>query len=271
MADKYLFDNAAEKEAFARMMALSALHDAATRRYIEERGIAPGWNCLEIGAGEGAIARWMAERVGPSGHVLATDIDPRFLLKDPNSVPENMEVRLHDITIDPLPENAFDLIHARLVLVWLRDRLAVLDRLVRALRPGGWLVVEDYDTKLFAPTLATADPEAAARFERMRGAIFTLMTERGLDHTYARSLHHRLRERGLEEVGMRGTFEVQGGGSPATDLRKANFLQVRHAAVAAGLISDEEVSEVLRDLDNPTSTYFTVVMMSAWGRKPKTE
>jgi hypothetical protein len=44
---------------------------------------------------------------------------------------------------------------------------------------------------------------------------------------------------------------------------------VRHAAVAAGLISDEEVSEALRDLDNPTSTYFTLVMMSAWGRKPK--
>jgi ubiquinone/menaquinone biosynthesis C-methylase UbiE len=58
MADKYLFDNAAEKEAFARMMALSALHDAATRRYIEERDIAPGWKCLEIGAGEGSVARW---------------------------------------------------------------------------------------------------------------------------------------------------------------------------------------------------------------------
>jgi ubiquinone/menaquinone biosynthesis C-methylase UbiE len=134
MADKYLFDNAAEKEAFARMMALSALHDAASRRHIEERGIAPGWNCLEIGAGEGSIAR---ERVGPSGQVLATDIDPRFILNDLNSIPENMEVRLHDITIDPLPENAFDLIHARLVLIWLQERLAVLDRLVRALRPGG--------------------------------------------------------------------------------------------------------------------------------------
>jgi SAM-dependent methyltransferase len=211
----------------------------------------------------------MAERVGPSGHVLATDIDPRFMLKDLNSVPENMEVRLHDITIDPLPESAFDLIHARLVLIWLRDRLAVLDRLVRALRPGGWLVVEDYDSKLFAPTLAMADSEAAARYERMSGTMFSLMTERGLDPTYARALHHRLRERGLEEVGMRGTFEVQAGGSSGTNLQKANFSQVRRAAVAAGLISDEEVSEALRDLDNPTSTYFTLVMMSAWGRKPK--
>jgi hypothetical protein len=70
---------------------------------------------------------------------------------------------------------------------------------------------------------------------------------------------------------MRGTFEVQGGGSPVTDTQKANFSQVRHAAVAAALISDEEVSEVLRDLDNPTSTYSTPVMMSAWGRKPKNE
>jgi ubiquinone/menaquinone biosynthesis C-methylase UbiE len=186
MADKYLFDNAAEKEAFARMVALSALHDAATRRYIEERGIAAGWSCLEIGAGEGSIARWMAERVGPSGQVLATDIDPRFILKDLDSVPANMEVRLHDITTDPLPENTFELIHARLALIWLRDRLKVLDRLVKALRPGGWLVVEDYDA-IVPRTLATADAEVAARYERMENALLTLMKERGLDGTYARA------------------------------------------------------------------------------------
>jgi hypothetical protein len=154
-------------------------------------------------------------------------------------------------------------------LIWLRDRLAVLDRLIKALRPGGWLVVEDYDTKLVPPTLAMADPRAAARYERMNQALYTLMSERGLDHTYARFLHHRLRERGLEEVGMRGMFEVRTGGSSATNLQKANFSQVRQTAVEGGLISDNEVSEVLEDLDNPSSDYFTLVMMSAWGRKPK--
>ena len=47
---KYLFDNAAEREARARMTALAAQHNDATFRYMEKCGIAPGWNCLEIGA-----------------------------------------------------------------------------------------------------------------------------------------------------------------------------------------------------------------------------
>src|SRR5262249_576342 len=71
MTTKYLFDNAAEREARARMAALAAQHNDATFRYMEKCGIALGWSCLEIGAGEGSVARWMAARVGPSGFVLA--------------------------------------------------------------------------------------------------------------------------------------------------------------------------------------------------------
>src|SRR5215831_15233185 len=148
MTTKYLFDNAAEPEARARMTALAAQHNDATFRYMEKCGIALGWNCLEIGAGDGSVARWMAARVGPAGFVLATDIYPRFVL---HKGPANMEVRVHDIVTAGLPEGVYDLIHARLVLVWLPARLTVLDKLVKALRPGGWLLIEDYDTQLVPP------------------------------------------------------------------------------------------------------------------------
>jgi hypothetical protein len=60
-----------------------------------------------------------AARVGPAGFVLATDIDPRFVLQGGSTNPANMEVRVHDIVTDSLPEGAYDLIPARLVLVWL--------------------------------------------------------------------------------------------------------------------------------------------------------
>jgi ubiquinone/menaquinone biosynthesis C-methylase UbiE len=125
MTTKYLFDNAAEPEARARMTALAAQHNDATFRYMEKCGIALGWNCLEIGAGDGSVARWMAARVGPPGRVLATDIDPRFV-QDGSANPANMDVRVHDIVTDSLPEGVYDLIHTRLVLVWLPARLTVL-------------------------------------------------------------------------------------------------------------------------------------------------
>lgn len=63
--------------------------------------------------GAGSIASRLCEQVGVEGAVLVTDIDTRFL--DTLSLP-NVEVRRHNIVADPMPEGAFDLVHARLVL-----------------------------------------------------------------------------------------------------------------------------------------------------------
>jgi len=270
MTAKYLFDNASELEARARMAALATRHNDATFRYIEKCGITSGWNCLEIGAGDGSVARWMAGKVGPAGRVLATDIDLRFVLEDRSANPANMDVRVHDIVKDSLPDGAFDLIHARLVLVWLPERLTVLDKLVKALKPGGWLLIEDYDTQLVASELATPDPADAAKFAKMKHALFELLTRSGLGHTYARELHHRLRERGLKQVESDGAVATFAGGSPGADLQRANFRQVHEAAIEAGLVSEGEFQEVMSLLNDPHFIAFTSTMFSAKGRKPGT-
>jgi len=142
MAPGYVFANDAA-EAPVRLAALSALFDRGTVRHLKARGVGRGWHCLEVGAGGGTIARWLAARVGPTGRVLATDVDPRFLrtVRLPN-----LEVRRHDIAIDPLPRAAFDLIHTRLVLMHLPRREEALARMISALKPGGWLVVEELDS-----------------------------------------------------------------------------------------------------------------------------
>jgi ubiquinone/menaquinone biosynthesis C-methylase UbiE len=75
----YIFDNAAEAETAERFASLDALYNFRTFRFLETAGIGPGWRCLEIGGGSGVVAAWMAERVGPSGRVLVTDIEPRFM------------------------------------------------------------------------------------------------------------------------------------------------------------------------------------------------
>ena len=267
---EYLFDNASEREARARMAALAAQHNDATIRYIEKCGITSGWNCLEIGAGDGSVARWMSAKVGPAGRVLATDIDPRFVLEVRSSNPTNMDVRVHDIVTDSLLDGAFDLIHARLVLVWLPERLTVLDKLVKALKPGGWLLIEDYDTKLIASELATRDPADAAKFAKMRHALFELLTRSGLGHSYARELHHRLRERGLTQVESYGAIATFAGGSPGADLQEANLRHVHKALIEAGLVSEAEFQEVISLLSDPHFTAFTPTMFSAMGRNPGT-
>src|SRR5438093_4258585 len=135
----YVFDNSWEKER-ERLASLESLYDPGTVRRLESVGVGPGWKCLEVGAGAGSIAQWLCERVGAKGKVVATDIDTRFLevLHEPS-----LDVRRHNIVTDELPEEEFDLIHGRLLIQHLPDREQILKRLIVALKPGGWLVLED--------------------------------------------------------------------------------------------------------------------------------
>jgi 2-polyprenyl-3-methyl-5-hydroxy-6-metoxy-1,4-benzoquinol methylase len=125
-----------------RHSGLEATFDGATFRYLAATGVGAGWCCWEIGAGGGSIARWLAEQVAPGGSVLATDLEIKWM----RAASAAMRVARHEVTSDPIPENAYDLIHARLVLVHLLERDRVLAALAAALRPGGWLVVEDFDS-----------------------------------------------------------------------------------------------------------------------------
>jgi SAM-dependent methyltransferase len=261
----YIFDNAAEREAAERFSSLEALHDPDTIRHLLSTGVGPGWQCLEVGGGNGSIGRWLADRVGAEGHVLATDIDPRFLTK---SIRANLEVRRHDVSTDPLPASSFDLIHARLVLIHVPQRDASLDRLVRALKPGGWLVVEDYDSVVIDRAFPTGY-ENAAIVRKCFGALRSLMESRGLDMTWGSSLYRRFVASGLVDVGVHGHIDLRSGGSPGARLDKANLSQVRDEALRKELVTHDEIDRMLLLLDDPRFVFSSPVMFSAWGQRPR--
>ena len=133
-----------------RLVLLERIFDPVSRRRREL--VQPGWRCLEVGAGRGSMAVWLAERVGESGQVVATDIDVTYLKR--LNLP-NLEVRKHNILDDPLDAlgpGSFDLVCSRLMLFWLAGKQeAAIRRMVECLRPGGWLVDEDGDWGTVAP------------------------------------------------------------------------------------------------------------------------
>jgi ubiquinone/menaquinone biosynthesis C-methylase UbiE len=263
----YIFDNAAEVETAERFTSLDALYNFRTFRFLETTSIGSGWHCLEVGGGSGAVAAWMAERVGPTGYVLATDLDPRFVERSAYRELPQIEVRRHDIGADPLPEVTFDLIHARLVLQHVPQRRNALAKLVAALKPRGWLVIEEFDGRLVDRTIPSADPSDAAHHSKMTRAVGCLMDDRGFEADWPRQLYGHLKAAGLTEVGMEGHLAVREGGSPGACLDAANFLQVRKEAVAKGLMTDAEIDVVLARLDAPDFAVFSPVMFTAWGRR----
>ena len=132
--------------------------DPATIRYLLQIGVSSGCRCLEVGAGGGSIAEWMCQRVGTSGHVVATDLDTRLLetIDSPN-----IAVRRHNIVNDDLELDCYDLVHARYVLLHLKEWEDILKKLADSLKPGGWLFIEDPDLDYMMCDAATEDVDRA--------------------------------------------------------------------------------------------------------------
>ena len=259
-ASQHVFDNAGGT-AEARYRELSRVYDENTIRHIEQRGIDRGWSCLEIGGGGGSIASWLCARVGVRGRVLATDLDPRFL-EELSYI--NLEVRRHDIRTEGLPKGEFDLAHARLVLIHLPDREVALRRMIDALKPGGWIVLEEFDALTFLPDPAVNPGEANLR---VRQAFDEALTARGVDLYCGRLLAHELKANGLVQVGVEATVSLWGGKSIGTSLMQLNFEEMREPMVSSGLISREEFEADLKRIHEEDFLMPSPMMWTAWGRK----
>ena len=256
----YLLDNQ-QSEAGRRFNALATLLDPVTFRHFETVGVAPGWHCWEVGAGGATVPGWLAARVGPSGRVLATDIDTAWM--DDAS---GFEVRRHDVGVDPPPAGPFDLVHARLVLVHVPQRAAALQAMVDSLRPGGWLVIEDADPALQPLICPDESGPAQQLANRLRQGFRALMAERGADLAFGRTLPRILREGGLQEVEADAFFPIT---SPAcTALEAATVEQIRARLVSAGIATDADIDEHLANVATGQMDLATAPLISAWGRKP---
>lgn len=138
--------------------------------------------------------------------------------------------------------------------------------MVQALRPGGWLLIEDADPALqplICPDGYGPEQELA---KRLHSGFRQLRQERGADLAYGRKLPRLLREAGLAEVEADAYFPIT---SPQCDvLEAATFHQVRDKLTAAGLATDEEIERHLADVAAGRLDLATSPMISAWGRRP---
>jgi 2-polyprenyl-3-methyl-5-hydroxy-6-metoxy-1,4-benzoquinol methylase len=258
----YALDNAWGK-ARLRLQAIEASYDPGTMRHLDACGIGPGWRCMEVGGGGGTIVEWLSRRVGPTGHVLATDLDTRFL--EALDLP-NLEVRQHNIVTDPIPQNAFDLVHSRMVVSHLPEREQVLRRMVAALKPGGWLVCEETDN-ISTTLVSPSDAASIALFLKLRDAITRAMAAKGHVYTYGRQLYGRLVALGLVAVGAEGRVLLQHAGAGA-ELERLTIEQLSDEIIASEWATATEVEACLTLVDSPAFVAMAHTLVAAWGRRP---
>ena len=257
--DDYLLDNQ-QAEAGERFDALCELFNPSTFQRMDALGLSPGWRVWEVGAGGASVPSWIAART--NGYVLATDIDTSWL----EGASATYEVKRHDIGTDPAPDGLFDLVHARLVLVHVPERTNALQTMISAVRPGGWLFLEEADPGLQPLVCPDEFGDEQRLANKLKLAFRSLMSERGVDLSFGRTLPRLLRSAGMIDVRSDAYFPI--GGPVCNELERATIEQIRDLLIAGGLATFDEIEQHLSNVASGQLDLATSPMVSAWARKP---
>lgn len=265
----YVFgSSAAETE---RLQKLDPLLAGCTRRFLRKAGIDKGMKVLDVGCGPGAVSLLVADMVGRTGTVVGIDGNPAMLAaaRARGRASGHRNVSFVEADLDGLElTTGFDAVVGRLILLHLRDPVAVVRKLTRHLRPGGIVAFQEPDlTRLGAS--APPIPLVEQLCDWVRQAHQRL----GVDTQFGLRLHQVFLDAGLPAPRLRCDTFV--GAGPDWGWYAAILDAIRSAlpvVVSAGIATAEEVelktlAERLRDaIVSQRSATRGIDLVSAWTR-----
>ncbi len=260
--EEYLLAN--QPSELERLRLQSRVWEPTGRQLLSKIGSGSGGRALDVGCGAMGWLRILGEWVGPSGQVVGTDIDER-LLNAARSFLEaegisNVELVVDDLFETKLEPKSFDLVHARYQIAPLGrgpEQVASYRRLVR---PGGLLVLEEWDLGSWH-----FNPPAPAgeRLIRLLSEIFA-----ALGGEAGRGLPELLREAGVEEPEIDAQVIALKPGHPYLFL-PLQFSAALESRLLEALSEDELASlrrEAETELAEPGRWGTTFTLIQSWGR-----
>lgn len=241
---------------------------SATTAFWDRIGVGAGFSCLDLGCGPGYLSLALAERVGPTGRVVAVDADADAISLARERCDEagltNVEFIVADVYEVALPGDV-DVAYSRLLLQHLSDPGAVLRQMWGVVRPGGVVAVEDADFE------GGFCYPGNAGFEFWMQRYPSLLRHSGGDPTCGRKLVRTFIGAGLPAPTIHVTQRVDRDGE-AKRLPLMTVEATAEAMIDAGLAADSEVDAALDTLraftDDPTTTVGGPRHFQAWVAKP---
>jgi SAM-dependent methyltransferase len=256
---------------YERLRRQARCWEKATKSVLEQAGLEAGMRCLDAGCGPGEVMRLMAEAVGPTGCVVGVDLNGELgneairVLKTQGLV--QCSFTQADIrTMEQPAEAPFDLIFARLLLYHLSEPSYTLARLYGWLKPGGSLVIQDYDTEAVK---AQPDWEPLREFKVVWSGV---CARHGLDESIGFLIPELFASAG---IGLPDATDVSGLFLPfssSCQMLAGVYRSVLPLALKYGLTTTERSDRFLQQMENaPAQTGYLLwpLLVSAWKRKPR--
>ena len=249
-----------------RLRLLARVKWPTTKTLLRQIGLRPGMRCLDVGCGIGAVTLKLARRVGPGGQAVGIDRDERCLElarqeASRHGLPAIFRTEeVHDLR----EETVYDLVYSRFLLTHVPEPGAVVEGMVRAVRPGGLLAVEDIE---FA---AHVCHPACPAFDRYVSLYQQAVRRKGGDANIGPRLVSLLMDAGLQQVGVEVVQPIYRRG-PGKRIAQVTMEHIREAVVEAGLATSDEVDAIVADLDrfarNPRTILSLPRIFQVWGRR----
>jgi SAM-dependent methyltransferase len=270
LQDDYSLGYSAEEH--ERLLRQGKFLDTATRRVFHAVGLQPGWRCLDIACGPGAIMQLMGELTGPSGQVTGIDRDAKAecaaaerLQATGTSQYRFIEADME--SIDDIGGEQFDLTFGRLALMYARDPVALLRKMYSWTKPGGYVAVQDF----YACT-ANVYPKPEACSELVRVVIET-HKRLGWDMEFAFKLPVFFAEAGI------GAPDGTDINLPLTSLEPfvANYRALCRSllpkAIELGVTTEARMQSAFREVEQALAdgrqySALWPLMIGVWKRKP---
>ena len=249
----------------ARLRLINRVKWPTTERLLRTAGLRAGMRVLDLGCGGDATLR-MAALVGAEGEVVGIDLD-QWILRLARRQAENLAppVTFRYLDAEALDEvAAYDFTYARYLMLNLQQPERVFKAMVRALRPGGRLAVED----IFFPGHVCYPPNAA--FDRYLELYEAAVRANGADSAIGPRLVGMALDARLTEVRVEFVVPVFRDGE-GKRIASVTVEHIREAVVGAGLASNAEVDTVVADLeafaDDDRTLMSIAPTFQVWGRK----
>ena len=267
--DDYLLARTSDE--YRRLRDQAKIWETATKRILQQAGLKEGMNCIDIGCGPGEVMRLMGEMVGPTGHVTGLDSDGKIGREAIDVLRATAECEFtfieHDVeSIEEVAGQPFDVTFARLVLIHMRDPIAVLRKMHSWTKPGGYIVVQDYDLRTvdMYPRLGALDEiekvllggiEKIGRDARIGYKLPTYFAEAGIGSPD-----------GTDVTGLIGSMQQYG------PIFQASYRSLLARALQMGLTTERESEEFFKEMDDAATReqYYSLMMpllIGVWKRR----